>query len=249
MTIELINDNQIKCTLTKEDLFARQLKISELAYGSDKVKELFAEICKKAFVEYNFDFEDTPLMIEAIPVSADCLILFMTKVNDPEELDSRFSHFTSPSDEVTDPVISPEERVYADEIINCMEQLNKLLTNPLATRIFNPDENQKHKDETVVRSISKIFRFSSLDEVIRVAKAIAKIYRGNNTLYKDADKGIYYLIMNISEHTAPEFNKVCNIVSEYISPEMTGHGVTEDYIREHCEVITGDKAVQVLKKF
>ena len=41
MTIERINENQIRCTLTKEDLYSRQLKISELAYGSEKVKELF----------------------------------------------------------------------------------------------------------------------------------------------------------------------------------------------------------------
>ncbi|MBR6908876.1 MAG: adaptor protein MecA, partial [Lachnospiraceae bacterium] len=40
MKIERISENQIKCTLTKEDLFARQLKVSELAYGSEKVKEL-----------------------------------------------------------------------------------------------------------------------------------------------------------------------------------------------------------------
>ena len=74
MKIEKINENQIKCTLTKEDLYARQLKISELAYGSDKVKDLFIEICKKAFVECDFEADGTPLMIEAIPLSADSLV-------------------------------------------------------------------------------------------------------------------------------------------------------------------------------
>ena len=40
MRIEKINENQIRCFLTKEDLEARNLKLSELAYGSDKAKEL-----------------------------------------------------------------------------------------------------------------------------------------------------------------------------------------------------------------
>ena len=31
MKIEKLNDNQIRCTLTKEDLASRQLKLSELA--------------------------------------------------------------------------------------------------------------------------------------------------------------------------------------------------------------------------
>ena len=38
MKIEKINDNQIRCTLTLDDLAQRQLKLSELAYGSEKAK-------------------------------------------------------------------------------------------------------------------------------------------------------------------------------------------------------------------
>ena len=38
MKIEKVNDNQIRCTLTKEDLADRQLKLSELAYGTEKAK-------------------------------------------------------------------------------------------------------------------------------------------------------------------------------------------------------------------
>ena len=44
-----------------------------------------------------------PLMIEAIPLNADCIVLIITKVEDPEELDTRFSRFapsvTEDSDE------------------------------------------------------------------------------------------------------------------------------------------------------
>ena len=35
MKIERINDNQIRCTLTKKDLADRQIKLSELAYGTE----------------------------------------------------------------------------------------------------------------------------------------------------------------------------------------------------------------------
>lgn len=41
MKIEKINDNQIRCTLTRADLADRQLKLSELAYGSEKAKITF----------------------------------------------------------------------------------------------------------------------------------------------------------------------------------------------------------------
>ena len=41
MKIEKVNENQIRCTLTREDLASRELKISELAYGTEKAKSLF----------------------------------------------------------------------------------------------------------------------------------------------------------------------------------------------------------------
>ena len=44
MKIEKINDNQIRCTLTRADLADRQLKLSELAYGSEKAKSLFHDM-------------------------------------------------------------------------------------------------------------------------------------------------------------------------------------------------------------
>ena len=93
MKIEKVSDNQIRCTLTKEDLASRQLKISELAYGTDKAKNLFRDMMQKANFEFGFEAEDIPLMIEAVPVSGDSIVLIITKVEDPEELDTRFSRF------------------------------------------------------------------------------------------------------------------------------------------------------------
>lgn len=55
----------------------------------------------QASFECGFEAEDIPLMIEAIPVSPDCIVLVITKVEDPEELDTRFSKF-APSDDDDD---------------------------------------------------------------------------------------------------------------------------------------------------
>ena len=48
MKIEKVNDNQIRCTLTREDLEDRHIKISELAYGSAKAKSLFKDMVEQA---------------------------------------------------------------------------------------------------------------------------------------------------------------------------------------------------------
>ena len=109
MKIEKINDNQIRCTLTREDLENHQIRISELAYGTEKAKRLFRDMMQQAQIQFGFEADNIPLMIEAIPVSAESIILIITKVEDPEELDTRFSKFApfkgnKPSDTV-DPTL------------------------------------------------------------------------------------------------------------------------------------------------
>ena len=100
MKIEKINENQIRCTLTREDLDSHQIHLSELAYGTEKAKNLFRDMMRQAHSQFGFEADNIPLMIEAIPINADSIILIITKVEDPEELDTRFSKFSpsTPSD-------------------------------------------------------------------------------------------------------------------------------------------------------
>ncbi len=93
MKIEKVNDNQIRCTLTKEDLADRQLKLSELAYGTEKAKVLFRDMMQQAAYEFGLQAEDIPLMIEAIPLSADTIIRTITKVEYPKRLILVFLNF------------------------------------------------------------------------------------------------------------------------------------------------------------
>ena len=67
--------------------------MSELAYGTEKAKTLFRDMMQQANFEFGFEADNIPLMIEAIPVTPDSIILIITKVEDPEELDTRFSKF------------------------------------------------------------------------------------------------------------------------------------------------------------
>ena len=94
MRIERINENQIRCTLSNFDLSVRNLNLSELAYGSEKARNLFREMIQRASNEVGFEAEDIPLMVEAIPLANESVMLIITKIEDPEELDTRFSKFS-----------------------------------------------------------------------------------------------------------------------------------------------------------
>ncbi len=91
MKIEKISETQIKFVLTNADLSERNIKMTELAYGSEKAQELFREMMEQAFVECAFESDNMPLMIEAIPMTADSIVIIVTKVTAPEQIEERFN--------------------------------------------------------------------------------------------------------------------------------------------------------------
>ena len=235
MKIEKLNENQIRCTLTHADLAARHLKLSELAYGTEKAKALFRDMMQQASFDFGFEAENIPLMIEAIPSSADSIVLIITKVEDPEELDTRFSKFTPSGD--ADPInMEALEKLHgAEDFLNL---LNKVKEAAAGAQI--PESDPAPSAFSV-----RLFSFQTLDSVIRASRLLAPVYRGANTLYKDEGNGMFILAITPSEHSGSEFNKICNMLSEYGSPEKADSSILA-FLEEHCKLVVSADAVQKL---
>ena len=244
MKIEKINENQIRCTLTREDLESHQVNLKELAYGSEKAKKLFRDMMQQAQIQFGFEADNIPLMIEAIPINLDSVILIVTKVEDPEELDTRFSKF-SPA--IDDDDFSGDfadiEAAFgdtkADEIIEefkrlCEQQaqLDDEPTDP--AYISEPD-------------FFRVYAFLSIDDVCRASRALQSAYDADNSLYKDPQHNRYYLVLHKGDHSPQTFNKVCNILSEHAESIHCNAG-TESYYKEHFTLILAKHALQSLKQ-
>ena len=256
MKIEKVNDNQIRCTLTREDLAERQIKLSELAYGTEKAKLLFRDMMQQAAYEFGFEADDIPLMIEAIPLSQDTIILVITKVEYPEELDTRFSRFSDP-----DPEDVYEEAMAgggaapapegADDILGLFrriqEERRKAADAQGSKDSFVSEENDKKKETpvNVLVDITKLFVFSDFSEITRLANTLQGFYQGNNDLYKNEAVHKYYLLVSKSRQTPEEFNKVCNILSEY-GTQQTYTPAAGAFMKEHYQVILKNHALQTL---
>ena len=245
MKLERVNDHQIRCTLTRADLAQRELKISELAYGSDKAKKLFRDMMQKATYELGFEAEDTPLMIEAVPVSADSIILIITKVEDPEELDTRFANF-APSVHESSDSSSPIEQLIqslssdAEDVRDLFKKYRQATNNDEAVASDNTIKEASQGFE-----ITKIFSFEKLSDVISVAKLLSKFYAGENALYKSKKSGKLILVIHKSHHTPEDFNKVCNIISEYGVAEKYTEAYAS-YLEENGDTIIGEHALLTL---
>lgn len=266
MKIEKVNDNQIRCTLTKADLADRQLKLSELAYGTEKAKDLFRDMMQQANLKFGFEAEDIPLMIEAIPLSGDCIVLIITKVEDPEELDTRFSKFAPSLQDLDDTIEDALSDLgeNADEILDLFKKVqNSALAKHLEGLSSEENENTlSHKDVEITPSakdntkaekeenslpvnVTKMVSFTDLNALSSLAIMLNHFYQGQNSLYKDVANSRYYLVISQSDHTPEDFNRLCNILSEHGCMERFSIS-REAYMQEHFKSIIKNNALASL---
>lgn len=266
MKLERISENKIRCTLNKADLADKQLLLNELAYGTEKAKALFSEMMQKASVELGFEADNIPLMVEAIPVSRDCLILIITKVEDPEELDTRFSSFSHPPIEVDDDELDDDLESFIDDTTAMLDNIRNLvgdvsanLEKELSTigddGISAIPEMMKTTKEQLAKSKQqkanaenafRIYRFRSLSEIGTVAELTETLYNGENSLYKNPSDNQFYLVLS-STNNKDVFTRVCNILGEYGDRMKTSYAMPY-YLQEHYKPIIRQNALQTLAK-
>ena len=235
MKIEKIDDNSIKCTLSSLDLSSRNINLRDMTYGSQAAKRLFNEMMQKAKEEVGFSIENTPLMIEAIPLQGGAVQLIISKVDDPEELDTRFSKFSA-AGSGQNGWISELATQILEGAQGLMKQLKETEEEPGVA-----EEKKESGDEGI-----RLYRFRTLDRVIDAAKAVSYCDLGANSLYKAEDKKGYYLSLHSKGEDIDSLNRAANLLLEY-GERVNGGSATEAYYKEHMEQLIQENALQKLK--
>ncbi|MDO4616363.1 MAG: adaptor protein MecA [Lachnospiraceae bacterium] len=263
MKIEKINDKQIRCTLSSEDLASRQIKLSELAFGTEKAKALFQDMMQQAKTEFGFNADNSPIMVEAVPMAADSIMLIISKVDDPEELDSRFSRFSDAPGEESASI--PEKHfTRADDILDLFNKLMEAKSESSdkqkasdditsadadsseAAHTNSTDQDVDSRDRKSV-NLLQLFHFSTLDGVIEAARGLNHFFKEENSLYKDPLTGDYLLVLYQNSCSPEDFNRVCNILSEY-SQTNRFFPSGAAFLNEHMECIIRGHALQTLEQ-
>lgn len=233
MKIEKLNENQLKITLAPEDLSIRGIALTELSYGSPKTKELYNELVDQALNEFGFENEEGALVIEAIPTSKGNLVIFITKNQSAEDLDTRFSRFSPDLLEETEgenEFIPLTDMLKISGITEKKEQTSEPVTSGKTS--------QKERS-------AKIFVFNTLDAVTELSVHIKDSFSGKSSLYKSTHNQLYFLILEKNPSDRDNFGKICNIASEF-STQGRSNYATISVINEHCEKIIGSDAVTIL---
>ncbi len=246
MRIEKINENQIRCTLSREDLEQRNIRLSEFAYGTPKARTLFKEMLRWASYKYGFEAEDIPLVVEAIPVSSDGIVLIVTKVPYPDELDTRFSSFADLSDISQDydddyedfDDVSLEDFTSPLPSIDYSHTANDIL-KLFAGKNAKKEASESTADDVPFKNLVRSFCFDTLDDAVDASRAFDFSYPGGSRLLKlNTDE--YCLILSMDEASPEVFNRLCNILSEYSTPLPETLGLDSHLAETSKTVISHD---------
>ncbi len=236
MKFELINRNKFKCTITPKDLSDRNMRLNDLAYGSEQSRSLFREIMQGAGRELNFDTENMPIMIEAIPMADGSLQLVISREEYPDQLDARFSDFSEGFEDYS------------------LEGVTNALAGRAADDILDFFRNMPEKEDTegtpvtADESFSRTYSFTRLSDITALSKILAKFYDGDNSLYYDPTEKAYYLVFRKGETTPELFNRVCNISAEYAVSDRFSDSFM-GYLSERCKLISAHEGVQTLAQY
>ena len=243
MKIEKINDNKIRCTLTSADLAERNLKLSELAYGTEKARSLFQDMMLEANQQFGFNVDNAPLMVCS---GRQRQLQDAELHHQPQELDTRFAKFAPSGDDTDGP--EPVQYSGADDIIDLFHKLCdvKNKAQEIAKKAAQK-ENEKEPAASEEKNVDLVrtFHFSTLDDVISSAKALNQYFTGSNSLYKNRADANYQLVLHQSGCKPEEFNKVCNILSEYGRQESFSLAA-EAFLLEHGNAMVKENALQEL---
>ncbi|MHC1749032.1 MAG: adaptor protein MecA [Cellulosilyticaceae bacterium] len=222
MKIEKISDTQIRVTLNHADLMNRDIKISELAYGSQKAQALFKDMMNKAYEDFGFITDNVPLMIEAVPLSTDSIMLVVTKVEDPTQIDEKLDKIGE----------RPTHRTFKDPIEDRLTDL-ELMGSPSAPA-----------DKKVLTCF--MYSFCMFDDVCSAAHHIKHLYFGDNSLYKYDDR--YFLILNKNEKANVNPEVIPRLLSEFGTPGNPTE-LNEPFLKEHGKTLIATNAIDVLSKY
>jgi adapter protein MecA 1/2 len=230
MRIEKISDTQLKIILTRDDFKERDIKLSELTYNPEKAQRLFKDIMEKAAYETGFDLDNSPLVIEAMPISTESVMVMVSKSQgNGSDYISPFANFFN--------------KFTSDHGGECHEPCAAALDHFGAQNNHCGTSAPLPKRYKIPKNIA-IYSFESIDDAVSASNRLCGDFAGASSLYKY--NGKYFICLQLPYKAAAiRMNNIETILSEY-GDKHVSNSVSRGFLLEHGEILINANAVNKL---
>jgi len=256
MEINKINENQIRITISNDELLEKNINISELDYSSDQSRKVFQELLEEVSLNYDFRLEGVPLIVEVTPNSKNFLDITVTKVTNPEEIAKRFSSFL-PNLKNIESAISESVGefldIYAKELENGNDgviEMTRVHKLPRTNDSTKPLSDNKELVNALRKSLAKnyimVYSFKDLDTIVNVSKRLSDGFNSKSSAYKYDNN--FYLVIENSREKKPTNILYELVLSEYGEKQKATY-LTKTFLSEHGEKFIKANAVEILSAY
>ncbi len=248
MRFEKINENKLKIELTKEDLIAHNIKISDIAFGSDNSRKLLHDIMAQAFEELDFEPDNLTLLIESVPTSGFSINIFFTKIQDENELEENLGKVAKQNEKNVDGLSLLEK--FTNEFEQAIKNKfgeKEITDNSKEKEVVNNKEdiNKNQPQKSILEKTEIIYKFSTLDDVIDLSHVLQECYTGKSVLYKHDE--LFYLLLNAKGYDKSDVVKLRLTLDEF-GDFVSTHKVAQGFLNEHGLVILKNDVFRKLGK-
>ena len=244
-----INDNMIKCLVSDEDLEQYDVSIEDFFTRTENALDFIHEIMKMAEEEVDYKPDGPLTSLQIAPTPDKGLAIFLTEKSQVD-LKSMLQNLQKGLGvEISDSIIKKVENSTPGEQADFLKKLTENLHNEIKKNApVKKDAVREVQPSPRLSSLEhKIFSFDCLSDVYGYAKAVEMPGTIGSALYKDEQKGLYYLMIERKDVS------VQTLAGVYLTAYEYGHFVSEkdeyaEYIREHYECIIEEDAIGKLKK-
>jgi adapter protein MecA 1/2 len=162
-----------------------------------------------------------------VPLSTDSIMLIITKIDNREELESKFTSLPNPdSRKFIKRLTGDIESEISDDTIE-IPVIEDESENPAGIKAFF------------------VYKFTEFNNVTIVASKLIDFSIDNSMLYKNHQDGLFYLVLLANEMDRREAKIVRGLLAEYADQVITKKTIISHY-DEHFDVIIKNNALKIL---
>lgn len=258
-----VNDHMVKCLISEEDMDQYDVSIEDFFTKTENAMEFLHEIVKQAEIEVDYRPEGPLTSLQIAPIPDKGIVIFLTEKPQLDLKTILESLKKGAGIEIPENIMKKVENSSAKEqaeffgrfMENIHKEVEKNMTqgNSVEPKKQPADERRsllQNNEAAASRKASnlerKIFAFDHAVEVLRYAEVVELPENVGSSLYKDEERGTYYLIVERKDVS------VETLAGVYLTAYEYGHFVSEraehaHFIKEHCDCVIEEDAIGKMK--
>lgn len=239
MKFRRIDEDTVRCIVSKEDMQEYGIVLEDFFKNKGKVHDFLHEIVERAEQEIGYEPKEGLLSMQIIPISQNTISITFSEQGgeDYEDIVNAFKNsvgdildeggnFTQALDEDSDEYIEDTE---SEEEID--------FGDSLGSQIVGMDDSVRIM--IAMRDLDKMAEFC---RILNIGKTV------KSELYRLNSKGIYCLIIDKDRISSEVMKHILLLAVEYTS-NITDEEKIISYVRDHGEIIIEKSAYRILKKY